>query len=658
MSEILRRTFDTVLEASWQAAVIVAIVLLVDLLLWRRIAPCWRCAIWMLVFLRLLLPTIPSSPISVFNLARGPVDSAHTSLPPYGAVVYDDAPEAGTSLPNPSSTAPIEPREWRWPDFAPLLWLGVSACLLLRMVGSSVMLSRRLRRIPSTSDPALIQIAEACARELRTPAVRVVETDLVNTPAVAGIIRPMLLIPPGLLERMKPGAVRMVVLHELAHARCRDVAVGFVTAAITCVHWFNPLIWFAAARLRAERELACDAVALNRANPDERDAYGRTILMLLESFSSKNPHPAIAGMLQRRGAIRRRITAISDSSLSALPRFSLVGPLVLLLIGCATLTGPRQRAGDAADESVVTRVYDVRFLISQRSTPDFVADEHGWPAEPAKTAAPTRSEVARELITRITSTIDPPSWRSNTGSTGSIGEIAGQLIVTQKQANQRAVESLLAAIKRERGAQITVEARIIRSDAAEKLLYGDPGATADADGSPKIIDDAIVRDLLAGVTQDGASSVIRAPRITLFNGQRAFLIIGDETAYTKSYVQIDDRFDPVTDVVKSGMFVDATAMLSADRKYVTLRLRPQQTALEAIAVSRWPDSPPGQDLMIQTPQIAVAKLDTTITMPDGSWVVYRLRPERTPETRDLPRPGLLFVVHATAIVDPAINGQP
>src|SRR5690349_4094584 len=64
-------------RASWQASVLAVLVLAVQLMLGNRLPARWRHAMWMLVLLRLALPVVPSSPMSVFNLApkKAPVVS-------------------------------------------------------------------------------------------------------------------------------------------------------------------------------------------------------------------------------------------------------------------------------------------------------------------------------------------------------------------------------------------------------------------------------------------------------------------------------------------------------------------------------------------------------------------------------------------------------
>jgi len=74
--------FEFLLNASGQAIVIVALVLLVQRIARHRISPAARHALWWLVMMRLLIPWFPQSSVSVFNLGPDqPVSSFTTKIP-------------------------------------------------------------------------------------------------------------------------------------------------------------------------------------------------------------------------------------------------------------------------------------------------------------------------------------------------------------------------------------------------------------------------------------------------------------------------------------------------------------------------------------------------------------------------------------------------
>lgn len=84
----------------------------------------------------------------------------------------------------------------------------------------------------------------------------------VRGPVLIGILRPRIVLPTdfeilyGLEERM------FILAHEQAHRRRGDVLVNAIATIWLCLFWFNPLMYWAIARLRFDQELACDAVVL------------------------------------------------------------------------------------------------------------------------------------------------------------------------------------------------------------------------------------------------------------------------------------------------------------------------------------------------------------------------------------------------------------
>lgn len=70
------------------------------------------------------------------------------------------------------------------------------------------------------------------------------------------------------------------MLHEFTHLKHYDLPLNWVMCMLQAMHWFNPLLWFAFARMRADRELACDARVLSIDATDRRAEYGGALLKL------------------------------------------------------------------------------------------------------------------------------------------------------------------------------------------------------------------------------------------------------------------------------------------------------------------------------------------------------------------------------------------
>lgn len=328
-----------VIDATVKGSVVILLVFATQLLVGRRIGPRWRHALWLLVLVRLAIPVAPSTRWSVFNLIAGeprmglPVRIAQANVPVNAMAGSAPAEVVNLLGAQASGTA------WRWILAA---WLCGALAIALRSLIAAIRVQLAVSRAhedPASQRARLVEIVEQAGRRLGLKrSVRVIECGLVDAPALHGLIRPLLLVPNGFCESFDGAELRHVALHELCHLRRFDVAVNWALAVIEAIHWFNPLVWFAVSRIREERELACDELALSCLEKEERLGYGSTILKLLERFRVAAPIPAFVGIVNHKRLMKRRLLMIT--SYRNRNRFSIVFVAVLALIGLVGMTDP------------------------------------------------------------------------------------------------------------------------------------------------------------------------------------------------------------------------------------------------------------------------------------------------------------------------------
>ena len=132
-----------------------------------------------------------------------------------------------------------------------------------------------------------------------------------TTPALVGIRQPKLLLPKDWQTRFDQRSLRHVLLHELIHVKQHDLLWNWAATAMQALHWFNPLVWFVVSRFQSDRELRCDAGALDILSPTERLDYGHTLLHIQETFFAP---PAIAGLapcVRNHPTLHQRILMIT-----------------------------------------------------------------------------------------------------------------------------------------------------------------------------------------------------------------------------------------------------------------------------------------------------------------------------------------------------------
>lgn len=339
-------------RSSLQIAVLVVLILLVQWTWGRRLSGRWRHALWLLVMIRLLVPWMPSSSVSVFNLLLREKPNVSVTGPTQSLFVMQSQEVAAEVNPNeasPPSTrsetlSQAEPERsvsFAWKPTLIGLWLlGI-----LWFLGQSLWSSFNLWRVVKTQRPVIhaevLNLLEDSKETMGIQTVLgLVESDRVRTPALFGFVRPRLLLPKALLTELSLPQLRHVFLHELAHFKRHDVFLGWLSCLLQAMHWFNPWVWWAFYRMRTEREMAADQLALSYLDATEVTAYGETILVLLQRFVRPQVLPVLAGMAEQKTNIERRMTMIAEyRGETRFHRF--VAMITLMLLALTALTNAK-----------------------------------------------------------------------------------------------------------------------------------------------------------------------------------------------------------------------------------------------------------------------------------------------------------------------------
>ena len=217
-------------------------------------------------------------------------------------------------------------------------------------------LTRQLRRQQPFAEPRIMALLESCKNLLGVERpVTVLAAETFSTPALFGSLRPRLLIPEEMLLHLDDRELRLIFLHELTHLRRGDILVNWAMIFLRSLHWFNPAVWLAMKRLRAEQELACDAAVMARLAPDERRLYGDTLIKLLEDFSASTFCPGLVPFITNKQIIKRRIAMISKFQPAS--RFALLVSVALLIaVGCFTFTRAADKTQYPPNNSTVQPV--------------------------------------------------------------------------------------------------------------------------------------------------------------------------------------------------------------------------------------------------------------------------------------------------------------
>jgi uncharacterized protein (TIGR03435 family) len=124
-------------------------------------------------------------------------------------------------------------------------------------------------------------------------------------PGVFGILKPVLLLPEGIVDHLRPTQFQAILAHEYCHVKRRDNLAAAIHMAVEALFWFHPLVWWIEARLMEERERACDEEVL-RITGDPQE-YAEGILSVCKFYLS-SPLFCAAGVTGSN--LKRRVEAI------------------------------------------------------------------------------------------------------------------------------------------------------------------------------------------------------------------------------------------------------------------------------------------------------------------------------------------------------------
>ncbi len=189
------------------------------------------------------------------------------------------------------------------------IWLVGAAVVVGTMMIGRVRVWRLARTsVPMDGDgwPALASSLRDLIRLPRRVAIR--RSDRATMPMMWGVRRPVILLPASAGEW--PEVLRRdVLLHELVHVKRNDYGVQILVRLACAIHWYNPLVWLAAGRVRLERERACDDHVL-RAGADPCD-YAASLLTMARSLGGGRG-PAAAVAMAEPSRLGERLAALLD----------------------------------------------------------------------------------------------------------------------------------------------------------------------------------------------------------------------------------------------------------------------------------------------------------------------------------------------------------
>ena len=289
-----------VLQQGLAAALAALFLLLLQRIFLDKLSPRWQYGVWSVLLLRLLVPAGVGGRTTVLDLwpwvERLRVQAELHLSSAFSSPWVSSLPSA--PWPILPTAAPRSVTDWRFAAYLAgvlgwAVWFVLCALRLRRRVGQGVPVSG-----------ARLELVRRVAEQYQLPLPRrVVECRWGHGPFLMGVFRPTLVLPMGWEPEEK------VILHELLHLKHHDVLAGWVVTLFRCLHWCNPVLWYAFDKIGQDREALCDQRVLERLEGEERRDYGRCLLAMADDKAVRIP--GATTMANGARGVKARIEAIA-----------------------------------------------------------------------------------------------------------------------------------------------------------------------------------------------------------------------------------------------------------------------------------------------------------------------------------------------------------
>ncbi|MBN1905310.1 MAG: penicillin-binding protein 2 [Deltaproteobacteria bacterium] len=321
-------------ESTIYISILICFIFIIKALIKRKLPAWWSYCLWLLLLFRMLIPFGVETPVSVYNYVPAPPENdfympyleehrlymPFIQPPPYTSpdVIPTAKDISSRPINNKQDTDAVSVEDVHdlnlsFAEVLLIIWFTGVMAFGIATIYKNFKFWKTIKHEKPINDMAVFDLFDECKSTLGIQKkVEIIVTDSVKSPAIFGYIKPQLLLPLHFLDTLNKDELNCVFLHELGHMKRHDIGVSWLVTFFQIIYWFNPLVWYAFHHLRADQEAACDAYVLSRLKQVQPTDYAQTIVSLLERFVQNRQLPSLAGIIENKSQIDRRITMILD----------------------------------------------------------------------------------------------------------------------------------------------------------------------------------------------------------------------------------------------------------------------------------------------------------------------------------------------------------
>lgn len=339
-----------ILALNVSAAVMIAVTLLVRRIFKNRIPHGVFCLMWVVIAIRLFIPTDIASKYSFWNLFI----RLESKVSNYTGMMFEpdyvSVSDIIQNAPMPSSPA------------YKILWVAVALALGLYFLCQYISLVKMSK---TASDIDNINIIHLLGKKAPKRSIKIKTMSSLNSPAALGIISPTIFFPDG-YDFDNSKLTRCILLHEIGHIKYFHTLIKIISTIMVCLYWYNLFVWVMYIYLDRDMEISADRYVIKNIGGENRTIYANALIKAAEDMTRRK----VFCFHFKSSQLRERIEAVikyKKISVGALI-ITFIVPIALFTVFATTdtvLTGTEL-------EQMETIVTDVEY----GDTPETMEDIH------------------------------------------------------------------------------------------------------------------------------------------------------------------------------------------------------------------------------------------------------------------------------------------
>ncbi|MBW6409276.1 M56 family metallopeptidase [Clostridium weizhouense] len=324
---ILEKFFLWILQTSLTTSIGILILMLILKVFNNHIGVRIKHGLWILVIIRLLVPTIPEMNINLFSTFyekyENVIQIQNQKDELKGEEELPIVVNKNNNVNHNMNTEINEKEEIQNAEKQKLISVIFKIFSYLWIIGAVILSSifllsifnfkRRVKYLKKDNYSEIQNLMNSCVNRINVRKnIPVFIHNTFKSPCILGIIKPKIYIPEHVLRIKDLNQLSHIFLHELMHYKRKDLFYNSIGVIALSIHWFNPLVWIAINKIKLYREYACDASVLEILGEEEKVKYGMTLINFSKKFSHKNKYSQLAISFENSNQIRGRIKMIKN----------------------------------------------------------------------------------------------------------------------------------------------------------------------------------------------------------------------------------------------------------------------------------------------------------------------------------------------------------